>query len=549
MRVLDFLKKYPWILPTIIFAVLVILGANMHPLWGDEAETALFAKNILKYGIPKGWDGTNIMGIENGIVLNQDLINHTSPWGQYYLTALSFLIFGVSAIAARIPFILLAVASIPLIYYLVIKLTDDKLTATLTCIILALSVPYILFAYQARYYSITNLASLFLFFSAINLTKESRWSKITFLASMVLFFYGNYEALFVFYISLFASIIIYFVIKKVGINKIKTFILWFIGLSLAAAIFTLPWYFIMQPGAGRASIGPFDLKYFFQALPQLYLFVISGFNHNNAFPVVAACLLPFVILLEIKFKKNLSSLILILAIPAIFIFIQVVLALVFLDSDINFLAPRYTMVIFPYFSILVAMITVAIFKYNKPLGGVFLIIYLATNFFTLEKPQSLMWNYLNEIAHPYPVPDKAVADYLMQNAKVGDTAYVNLDRDHEPLMFLLGDKIKFVNRIDYANPRVFPKNRYTLPLYTYFFLKDPDWIILYSKRGKDGTFYTMDDRSAYAPRADLKNDYQETVLPVFFSDLTRPEIEYHSFKEIKPGYNDQIFIYKKIKNG
>ena len=40
-------KKYYWVLPILAFSILVFLGSLMHPLWTDEAETALFAKNIL----------------------------------------------------------------------------------------------------------------------------------------------------------------------------------------------------------------------------------------------------------------------------------------------------------------------------------------------------------------------------------------------------------------------------------------------------------------------------------------------------------------------
>ena len=83
-------QKFLWIFPCVLFAILLIIGARAHPLWGDEAETALFARNILSYGVPRGWDGTNIMGINNAVVLNADLINHTSPWTQYYMTAASF---------------------------------------------------------------------------------------------------------------------------------------------------------------------------------------------------------------------------------------------------------------------------------------------------------------------------------------------------------------------------------------------------------------------------------------------------------------------------
>src|SRR3989344_4117838 len=96
-RIRDCIFRHPWVIPTIVFTVLIIGAAEMHELWGDEAETALFGRNILKYGMPKGWDGTNIMGINNAVVLDRNLINHTSPWAQYYMVAASFAVFGESS--------------------------------------------------------------------------------------------------------------------------------------------------------------------------------------------------------------------------------------------------------------------------------------------------------------------------------------------------------------------------------------------------------------------------------------------------------------------
>jgi hypothetical protein len=151
---------------------------------------------------------------------------------------------------------------------------------------------------------------------------------------------------------------------------------------------------------------------------------------------------------------------------------------------------------------------------------------------------------MKEVVRPYKTPDREVANFLEKNAKNGDTAFINLDRDHEPLIFYLKNKIKFVNRVSLTNTRIFPKNRTLIPRYIYSFRDKPDWIILYSKRGNDGSFLTFDYRPT-DPNINLKEDYTEVPLPIFFSDMSRPEIELRSFTEIKPSYQDQVFIYKK----
>jgi hypothetical protein len=165
-----------------------------------------------------------------------------------------------------------------------------------------------------------------------------------------------------------------------------------------------------------------------------------------------------------------------------------------------------------------------------------------TNIDQLRSPFLLL--LLGEIISPYATPDKAVSDYLSKNANEGDTAYVSHDRDHEPLIFHLGKKIKFVNRVSLINSRIFPENRGLIPRYIYDFRDKPNWIILYSKRGFDDTFLTF-DYSKLSPEWNLTRDYEEVALPVFFSDMSRPEMDLRSFSEIKPEYNDQVFIYKK----
>lgn len=543
MKSLKMMVKYPWILPTVIFSILVLIGANLHPLWGDEAETALFARNILKFGVPKGWDGVNLMGLDNAVVLNKDLINHSSPWAQYYLTALSFKLFGESSFTARLPFILLAIFSLPVMYLLILYLTNNRKVAFLTNLALSLSVPLILFSYQARYYSIGIFAGACFVYSSLRLLEKRIFPKIAFVTSGIAFFHGNYIAFTGFYIATLLSVLVYNVVLK---KSLKRFLLWYISLSILIGIFTLPWLFVLSPmeSRGHLVIPTIQklLSSFWQFFPDSYLI----FNENNAFPLLFLPLLIIVLYRARKSKASLAPLVIATLLPIIDLLILTLFTIV--SPSIIFVWARYTMAIFPFLVFGGVLLINEAWKRNKRIGFILFLLYVGSNIFTLNfsphPPRSFLLEYFGEIIHPYPSPDKIVADYLLLHAHAGESAFVNIDRHHEPLIFFLGDSLRFVNRVSSTNSRIFPKNRRALPRYIYDFRGEVDWVILFSRRAPDGTFFTQDLRTL-PPGIDLTNDYALAVLSVFFEDLSRPEMYMHTFGEIIPSYNDQVFVYRK----
>lgn len=536
------IKQNPWIIPTIIFSILVILGANMHPLWGDEAETALFARNIVKYGVPRGWDGVNIMGINNAVVLDKNLINHTSPWAQYYLAAASFALFGESSFTARLPFIVLSIFSIPLLYLLTVEVTKSRKISILASIITSLSVPFILFSFQARYYTITSFCALLLTYSCASLAKKSLLPKILFVVSGALFFYGNYLSFAVFYLSLFTGFLLYLMVHKKRFADIRRFIFTFVVLSIPIALFTVPWYIILKPFESRGELIFPGLRQSFSSLSYIFAEILALYN-NNGLPKLIILALIVLFILKLRKREPLGSFVLFLTIPLLYLTIMSVVTLVAV-VDTTFTATRYTMVIYPFVMILIAMVIAEIYRLQKSLAIIVLALYVTTNIFALVKIRSLPLEFLKEMNNPYSTPDIVVADYLKENAQEGDTAFVNIDRDHEPLIFHLGGKIKFIDRVSLVNTRIFPKNRHIIPRYIYDFRDKPDWIILFSKRGDDGSFLTFDWRPL-PQEINLERDYEEIVLPVFFSDMSRPEIELRSFEQIMPTYEDQVFVYRK----
>lgn len=517
-----------WIIPTVLFSIFVAVGAMAHPLWGDEAETALFARNILKYGVPKGWDGVNIMGINNAVVLNKHLINHTSPWAQYYLVASSFALFGESSFTARLPSIILSILTLPLVFALALRISGHRSVAILAVWILALSVPFILFAYQARYYSLQTISAVLFALSCFGITRPGIRYKLLFFFAGVVLFYANYVAFFAFWL---ASLIVFGV--AFGGRFIKTFAI----VSLGLLAVTLPWYLWLRPATGRGSFVLYSLS---DSLYGMFVYLRAAFypyNDNNAFPIL---FLPILLFIGRKRRWLLFP----FALAAVHLIIKAILTLS-THVDTTFVHARYTMLTFPFFVIATAIVIDAVRRWRPWVGYAVLALYVSTNIFSLNTFRTYPIAFFGEVTDPYPTPDREVADYLQKHAKDGDTAWVNLDRDHEPLIFHLKDKIRFVNRVSLINTRIFPQNRHIIPRYIYDFRDNPDWVIMFSKRIPDPLDFLTFDGRPMPGHINLARDYEEIVLPVFFADMSRPELELRSFTKIDPAPADRIFIYKK----
>ena len=91
----------PFLLILAVAAFLFFFRLDHRPLWQDEAETACLARNVLAYGVPKAFDGVNLVSQEFGREFNRDYIWRWTPWQQIYLTAGAFRLGGVSTIAER----------------------------------------------------------------------------------------------------------------------------------------------------------------------------------------------------------------------------------------------------------------------------------------------------------------------------------------------------------------------------------------------------------------------------------------------------------------
>jgi len=104
----------------VVSSYLTLTGLDNAAFWDDEAQTAIFARNLLTHGELTGWDGRNLYTYRNGSLLNDEL-NIINPPLDILVCALSFRIFGPSTWSGRIFFALMGLLSF-VIFALALKL-------------------------------------------------------------------------------------------------------------------------------------------------------------------------------------------------------------------------------------------------------------------------------------------------------------------------------------------------------------------------------------------------------------------------------------------
>ena len=162
-------------------------------LWGDEAETAVLARNVVRYGVPRTTDGRNHITLYSGnIDENQQHIWTWSPWLQEYVTAGSFFIFGPTTWASRAPFALIACASLVLLTWMAYRIYGSHRVALGSALLLGTSEIFLLHARQCRYYPVSIFCEILLVYGIYQLLAHDKKSVWTIASALILQFYSNY---------------------------------------------------------------------------------------------------------------------------------------------------------------------------------------------------------------------------------------------------------------------------------------------------------------------------------------------------------------------
>lgn len=155
-------------LPTAVVIGAMLLGAALalprldnHLFWDDEANTAIYARNLLRFGRITAWDGTNLVGYGFGGALGEDLGQELRvPTLPAYVAAASMGLFGETTSAARLPFALAGVISVGLLAVWLHRHLGRGFPAWLPSLLLAASPAMLLYMRNCRYYSLGVMFSL-----------------------------------------------------------------------------------------------------------------------------------------------------------------------------------------------------------------------------------------------------------------------------------------------------------------------------------------------------------------------------------------------------
>lgn len=420
-------------------------------LWQDEAETAVISRNLLAFGLPLATDGKNLVQQtdEASVSFRANYVWIFHSWLQFALTALAFAVLGSTTLAARLPFVLVGLATYGLFYSFVSRWLDRR-TAQVASVLLLFCVPFILHVRQCRYYVLTAFMTLMILDAYLRLCRGESWAVPYFVFSALLFYHSHYGAFF----PTLAALSLPLFLSKTEHGVLYRFLS---SLFLIVAL-VLPWAYFMQVW-NRGQM--FLLDRFLAHLAQYTIFLTVWI-----FPLI---LMP--VLLVGWLRRSRENGFALNPVQAAFCELASLVVLVnilFLSASAAFdwAFFRYILHLVPLLLILLAIIVVLIMERWIVVGTVLLVMLVVSNAlhilpYSWSKIKHINWQhmcpgsdafsalqrlwvvanhfrsdllmYAQQLTHSYEGPIEGLVHYLSVHAKPGETVVVN-DEDL-PLMF------------------------------------------------------------------------------------------------------------------
>jgi hypothetical protein len=415
------MRVFPGRIDLLALAAIVLVGMLLllprlddRALWEDEAETALLAKNVLRFGVPVAWDGRDLISQECGEDVDRNFLWRQTPWLPIYLVALSFRLFGASAYAARLPFVLVALVTLPSLALLARRMFADRLVAPLATMTLALSVPFLLFARQCRYYSLVALATvwtLIAFFALLEGSSSTIGRASLAMAGLVValtvLFHSNY--------LVFAATIVALVAAAIVARATRAQWTSLAIVAIAIAALMWPWLVIFDAGGKTSLVAHFAspaafvlrLERYAGAI-ELYMFPTIVLAVTLALVVVAR---PGQALPDVRAALSLA------AFSAVFVVALAVTPLLF---------SRYLVGLLPVFALLTGYVIASLARVHAAIAATLFALLLVVDRadFVHGALGSPLSKYVDEITHDFDGPIETIARVLARNASPGDRVFV-----------------------------------------------------------------------------------------------------------------------------
>lgn len=233
----------------LVFAFfLLFYHLDGHLLWGDEGETAVLAKNVMQFGVPRTFDGTNYILLHGRRDENRDHVWIWSPWLQEYFAAGSFVLFGPTTWAARAPFALIGWGSLVALALVAYKIYRSHWVALASVVLLGTSEVFLLHARQCRYYPISVLGEILLVYGIHQLFVQNRRGIWVTAFALILQFYSNY-------IIMVANLPVLFVLAWMLRRQGKPAVLRVVAVLVILMVAVLPWLVYAHPWGQTSAVG------------------------------------------------------------------------------------------------------------------------------------------------------------------------------------------------------------------------------------------------------------------------------------------------------
>ena len=510
-----------------VAAFLLLFGLDHRPFWQDEAETAGLAKNVLKYGVPRAYDGVNLISQEQGREYDGDFLWRWSPWLQIYVTAAAFRLGGLTTFAGRLPFALMGLACIFLVYRLVRDNFGDRAWALCAATLLTGSVPFLLFARQCRYYSLGAFFTLLSLY-AFKEDWQSRLRPALLLCLSIGFlFYTNY-LLFFSYVMPVLLIGIWLYPEKFTLKRtilITLIILIIIAPGLLLFHITEQSHIINLISIPKNLVNYFsDLVQYMIPLPiAVYLLWRGGRVLRSRTGISEASGEKFILFLGLIISGNI-----------------IVLSLVPQCEH------RYLIHLYPLCAIILGWVILRAWHFDKVSGSLVAFLLLFTNWLylapldwlqitnrpnhtnrqMLTHPNLPLRLFVAELFSPYPDVNRNFIRFFQAQARPGDvilTTYGDL-----PLQFYTPFQV--IGGLQGGVPASRP----------------PDWVVSRHEIRYNRDYQLQDAEKFIRERLSLDADYQAIILPWEDEPFgNRADPYYHRFLPA-PRPPVQAIVYKKL---
>lgn len=418
---------------------------NMY-LWQDEAETALVAATIPRYGYPSAWDGRSLVTQNAGRDSNDDHVWTWHPWLQFYAAAVSLSLLGADAFAARLPFALVGIASVALFHVFARRLHGSERTAAFATLLLTTSIPFLLHVRQARWYALAIFGTVWLLHAWLRMRDGERLAELQLVAASLFLFHSSYVT----FLGTWGGLALHELHGAIrGRPPVRVRPL--VGSLGAILLCTVPWVVFIEGWKRENRFEAYATPFLERVLGNVSTALVD--IDSYLFPLVLA---PVLIVIARRSHDDADG----DARSGVALLLAVCIATLLLLSVMPWIYFRYAIGLVPVCAALLALVVAAAWERHAAAGAALLAVLILSNAFSLVLPprelRSDLLSYLYELTHDYDGPNEAIARYLLRHGSPDQLVLTNYGQ--LPIMFHTGMRAVGFGQ----DPRI---------------AEEPDWII------------------------------------------------------------------------